>query len=240
MEIKDQRRKIPERLQAVEVPRREAQQSHKQATASVDSLIKERRSYEQDLEAHEAHTEKMKSRLSELKSNKEYQAHLFEIEVANKKKGDIEEKILLCMEKIEDVQRMAKAAQDKLSATEKAYAQEKQALDELEGALSRELDDLEAQHQARSAHVEKGLLNRYNTIKAARKDQPLAEIKEGICSGCRLQLPPQLITEVKRSQDLHTCPYCRRMLYWDGEIPVQTTTGPDLEKTSALEIGESV
>ena len=47
----------------------------------------------------------MKSRLSELKSNKEYQAHLFEIEVANKKKGSIEEKILLCMEKIEQLQR---------------------------------------------------------------------------------------------------------------------------------------
>ena len=113
----------------------------------------------------------MKSRLSELKSNKEYQAHLFEIEVANKKKGDIEEKILLCMEKIEQLQRTAKEAQEKLSVIEKAFAQGKQALDELERTLSTELADLEAQQQARSAHVEKGLLSRYNTIKAARKDQ---------------------------------------------------------------------
>lgn len=239
-EIKDQRRKIPERLQSVEAPLREAQQLYKQTSASVETFIKERRSHEQDLEAHEAHTEKMKSRLSELKSNKEYQAHLFEIEVANKKKGDIEEKILLCMEKIEQLQRTAKEAQEKLSAIEKAFAQEKQALDELEHTLSTELADLEAQQQAHSAHVEKGLLSRYNTIKAARKDQPLAEIKEGICSGCRLQLPPQLITEVKRSQDLHTCPYCRRMLYWDGQTSVETPPGLDLDKTSALEIGESV
>jgi predicted nucleic acid-binding Zn-ribbon protein len=239
-EIKDRRRKIPERLQSVEAPLREAQQLHQQTSASVEIFIKERRSHEQDLEAHEAHTEKMKSRLSELKSNKEYQAHLFEIEVANKKKGDIEEKILLCMEKIEQLQRTAKEAQEKLGAIEKTFTQEKQALDGLERTLSAELADLEAQQQARSAHVEKGLLSRYNTIKAARKDQPLAEIKEGICSGCRLQLPPQLITEVKRSQDLHTCPYCRRMLYWEGQIPVETTPGPDLDKTSALEIGESV
>jgi predicted nucleic acid-binding Zn-ribbon protein len=240
MEIKDQRRKIPERLHAVETPLREAQQRHQQTSASVELLIKERRSHEQDLEAHEAHTEKMKSRLSELKSNKEYQAHLFEIEVANKKKGDIEEKILLSMEKIEQLQRTAKEAQEKLSATEKAFREGKQALDELERTLSAELTDLEAQQQGRSAHVDKGLLSRYNTIKAARKDQPLAEIKEGICSGCRLQLPPQLIAEVKLSHDLHTCPYCRRMLYWDGQIPVETTTGPELEKTSVLEIGESV
>jgi predicted nucleic acid-binding Zn-ribbon protein len=240
MEIKDQRRKIPERLHAVEAPLRESQQRHQQTSASVELHTKERRSHEQDLEAHEAHTEKMKSRLSELKSNKEYQAHLFEIEVANKKRGDIEEKILLSMEKIEQLQRTAKEAQEKLSATEKAFREGKQALDELDRTLSAELTDLEAQQQARSGHVEKGLLSRYNMIKAARKDQPLAEIKEGICSGCRLQLPPQLIAEVKLSQDLHTCPYCRRMLYWDGQIPVETTTGPELEKTSVLEIGESV
>src|SRR5215510_9295626 len=127
MAIKEQRRKIPEKLRAVDALRREAQQLHQQTSASIELLIKERRSHEQDLEAHEAHTEKMKSRLSELKSNKEYQAHLFEIEVANKKKGDIEEKILLCMEKIEQVQHMAKEAQEKLSAIEKAFAQEKQA-----------------------------------------------------------------------------------------------------------------
>ncbi len=239
-EIKDQRRKIPERLQAIEGPLQEARQLYQQTGSSVETLVKERRSCEQDLEAHEAHTEKMKSRLSELKSNKEYQAHLFEIEVANKKKGDIEEKILLCMEKIEQLQRTAKEAQEKLSAIEKTFAQEKQALDELEHRFSTELANLEAQQQARSAHVEKGLLTRYNSIKASRKDHALAEIKEGICSGCRLQLPPQLISEVKRAEELHTCPYCRRMLYWDGGIPVESAGEHEVDKTSALEIGESV
>ena len=156
MEIKDQRRKIPERLHAVEAPLREAQQLHQQTSASVEIFIKERRSHEQDLEAHEAHTEKMKSRLSELKSNKEYQAHLFEIEVANKKKGDIEEKILLCMEKIEQLQRIAKQAQEKLSAIEKVFTQEKQTLDELEHTLSTELADLEAQQQAQFGSCREG------------------------------------------------------------------------------------
>jgi hypothetical protein len=30
------------------------------------------------------------------------------------------------------------------------------------------------------------------------------------------------------------------MLYWHGHIPVESTSGPELDKTSALEIGESV
>ena len=240
MEIHEQRRKIPERLQAVETPLREAKQRLQDATGSVDALVKDRRSHEKDLEAHEAQTEKMKSHLSQLKTNKEYQAHLFEIEVFNKKKGDIEEKILLAMEKIEELQRAQKTAQDLVKGYEKTFAQEKHVLEEQEHVLATELADLEKQYRERATQVEKGLLERYTKLKNARKDQALAAIREGICSGCRLQIPPQLIAEVKRSQDLHTCPYCHRMLYWDGEISVEQKALQDRDKTSDLEVGESV
>jgi len=229
MEITEQRRKIPERLHAVEAPLRDAKQVLQDANASVETLTKERRAHEKDVEAQDAHTDKMRARLSELKTNKEYQAHLFELQMANKKKSEIEDKVLACMEKIEQLQQTVKDAQAKVQAAEEAYLQEKRVLDDLDGKLSAELAELEVQQRDRSAHVEKTLL----------KDQALAAIKSGICSGCRLQIPPQLIAEVKRSQDLHTCPYCHRMLYWDGELPAEQKS-QDQAKTSDLEVGESI
>ena len=239
MEITEQRRKIPERLYAVEAPLREARQVLQDTNAALESLVKERRSHEKDVEAQDAHTDKMRARLSELKTNKEYQAHLFELQMANKKKSEIEDKVLACMEKIEQLQQVAKQAQETVRVAEQAFAQEKQVLDELDRKLSGELAELEAQQRDRAAHVEKSLLARYTKLKAARKDQPLAAIKGGICSGCRLQIPPQLIAEVKRSQDLHTCHYCHRMLYWDGEVSADQKP-QDQAKTSDFEVGESV
>jgi len=102
------------------------------------------------------------------------------------------------------------------------------------------LAELEAQQRERASHVERGLLERYTKLKSSRKDQALAAIKGGMCSGCRLQIPPQLIAEVKRSQDLHTCPYCHRMLYWEGEPATEGKSATDNAKDSALEVGESV
>ena len=238
MEITEQRRKIPDRLHAVEAPLREAKQSLQETSSAVETLVKERRSHEKDVEVQDAHTDKMRARLSELKTNKEYQAHLFELQLANKKKTEIEDKVLACMEKIEQLQQAAKEAQDKVRAVEQAFLKEKQVLDELDRKLAEELAGLESRQQDRSAHVEPGLLARYTKLKAARKDQALAAIKGGMCSGCRLQIPPQLIAEVKRSQDLHTCPYCHRMLYWDEEVPADQKP-QDHAKTSDLEVGES-
>ena len=239
MEITEQRRRIPERLHAVETPLREAKQSLQDTSSAVEASVKERRSHEKDVEAQDAHTDKMRARLSELKTNKEYQAHLFELQMANKKKSEIEDKVLACMEKIEQRQVAAKEAQEKVRIAEQAFNKEKQVLDEMDRKLSSELAELESQQRERSAKVEPALLARYAKLKASRKDQPLAAIQRGMCAGCRLQIPPQLIAEVKRSQDLHTCPYCHRMLYWDGEAQVDQKP-LDHTKPTDLEVGESV
>jgi len=239
MEINEIRRKIPERLHSAEAPLREATQTLNETKAAVDAAVKERRSHEKDLEAHEVHTEKMKSHAVNLKTNKEYQAHLFELELTNKKRGEFEEKILLSMDKIDQLQKTAKELEEKRKGLEEIFAREKHVLDAQDRELAAELATVEARQRAASARIEKSLLERYTQIKASRKDQPLAAVRDGMCAGCRLQIPPQLIAQVKRSDDLHVCPYCRRMLYWEGE-PVQESPSEPGAKSSDLEIGESV
>ena len=239
-ELKEQRRKIPERLEVNEAPLREAKRVLQEASASTEALIKERRSHEKDLDAHEDRTGKMKDRAAQLKTNQEYQAHLFEVELANKKKGDIEEKILLAMEQVEQTQRIMADAQTKLKESEAVFTKEKATLDERDRVLAAELAELDIKQKQLSGQVEKTLLARYNKLKTTRKDQALALVKDGICLGCRLQLPPQLVSQVKRAQEVHTCPYCYRMLYWEGEPATEAkeTTHPD--QAQNFEVGESV
>jgi len=238
-DLKEQRRKIPERLEENEAPLREAKRVFQEASASVEALIKDRRTHEKDLEAHEDRVGKMKDRAAQLKTNQEYQAHLFEIELANKKRGDIEEKILLAMEQIEQTQRTIAAAQVQLKESEALFLKEKSTLDGKDQVLAAELAGLEAKQKELSGRVEKVLLARYNKLKATRKDQALALIKNGICVGCRLQLPPQLISQVKRGDEVHTCPYCYRMLYWEGEPGLEEKRSMGQDQAKDLEVGES-
>ncbi|HJU05120.1 MAG TPA: C4-type zinc ribbon domain-containing protein [Nitrospiraceae bacterium] len=217
LEIKEQDRKIPALLQASETPLEQARQHLRTVTVLVDALTKERRDRERDLEAHEAQVGKLRARLMELKTNKEYQAHLFEIEMANKKKGGIEEQILTLMERIEAQQEEAKQAKVRATEAEGLFTQEKIRLEALAAGLRSELSQLDQKQKEIASRIDTNLLSRYTKLKAARKELALAPIRNGICVGCRLQLPPQLVAEVKRSDDLQTCTYCHRILYWEGE-----------------------
>ncbi|MCE9537579.1 MAG: hypothetical protein K8R65_14390, partial [Nitrospirae bacterium] len=48
MEINNQHRKIPERLNAAETPLREAKQLLQETNAALETVVKERRSHEKD------------------------------------------------------------------------------------------------------------------------------------------------------------------------------------------------
>ncbi len=230
LEIREHQRKTPELIQAAEAPLKEARVRLAEVAKSLEALTKERRDRERELEAHEAQVEKLRGRLSELRTNKEYQAHLFEIEMANRRKGEIEEQILLLMERIEKDQQELRQVENRVAEAERVFVQEKARLEAAAAALTSELAQLEERQQAVARRLEQTLLDRYAKLKATRKDLAVVPVRGGICQGCRLQLPPQLVAEVKRSEDLVACSYCQRILYWDGEPVTIAARVPEAEE----------
>ena len=239
-EIKDSQRALPALLETAQAPLNEVTRQITELTALIETATKERRALEKDLEAHDSQTEKMRARLSELKTNKEYQAHLFEIEMANKKKGEIEERILAYMEKIEQQQRGIAEAQARKVEADKQFAVEKTRLDSQQASLTAELSELEQKHKEIAAGVEKGLLARYAKLRASRKDQALAPVRNGICFGCKLQISPQLVAQVKRSDAMLFCSFCGRLLYWEGESVTEAAVTAGVRQRPEDEEGESV
>jgi len=56
----------------------------------------------------------------------------------------------------------------------------------------------------------------YERIRAA-KGTALATVKGNTCVGCNMHLPPQLINEIRKTQTIHQCPTCKRILSPDLE-----------------------
>lgn len=238
-EIKEHQRQLPVLLDTAQSRLNQIEKHIADLTAALEAATKERRSLERDLEVQEAHLAKLRD-FSQLKSNQEYQARLFEIEIANKRKGEMEEKVLLCMEKIEQHQRSLAEAWERKTEAEKQFAEEKARLDAEQAALNAELAELEDKHKQIAVTIEKSLLVRYTKLRASRKEQALAPVRNGICYGCKLQLPPQLVAEVRRSDVLLTCNHCQRILYWEGEPAPEAAAANVAERHQQDEEGESV
>lgn len=216
LEIQEQLQKLPARLQKAERAIAEETRKAEAATNAHEKLVKDRRDRERELETQEAHIQKLRGRQTELKTNKEYQAYLFELELANKKKGEMEERVLTIFDQLEQKQAEMQQAQATLAAAKQAYEQEVAEVKRLEENLRSEAGVLQEKRQAMVAEVDPALYQRYATLKSTRKDLVIVPIRDHTCFGCRLQLRPQLIAEVKRSpESLHVCTYCQRILYME-------------------------
>src|SRR5207247_5401343 len=111
-------------------------------------------------------------------------------------------------------------------------------LGSLSASLTSERSKLDQKRSKAGSLLDKTILVRYTKLKAARKELAVAPVRDGTCFGCRLQLPPQLVAEVKRSDQLQTCTYCQRILYWDGEPLTVPTTTPDSLENAADDMQE--
>ncbi len=221
-QIQDSQRKAPEVLKTAESPLQDILSRLQSLKNTGESLVKQQRSAERELATQEEMLHKVRSRLSELKTNKEYQAHLFEIEQSRKKKDAIEESVLETRERVEENKKAVQELEAQAQEAQKIFDVEKARLENQFAELANELSDLERQQKIVADTVEKPLLARSNGLKTRRKGFAVAEVRDGACGGCRLQLPPQLVAEVRRGDELMDCSYCHRILFMAHHLEVET------------------
>jgi hypothetical protein len=240
-ELAERKRRIPEMVEAARQPLQAAQALRDTTKQTSETTGKERKSCEQTLAEQEQVISKLQDRTTkgEIKTNREYQAHLLEVELAKKKRGEIEEQLLILMDAVDAKKKESAQAEAAAKAAEQRFAAEKAELEGSVGALDEELTGLRQKREALMAAVEPKLLRNYEKLKSNKKGQALAGInKEGSCMACRLQIQPQVVAEVKRATSILTCSYCNRILYWAGD-PVQIVPVPEKPVEEVEEAAET-
>ncbi|MBI5097468.1 MAG: hypothetical protein HZB32_07560, partial [Nitrospirae bacterium] len=117
LEIAEKQKILPDIIASLRVILEREEVNLSEAVTDHDNASKERRDLEGRLKDAEEKVRKLKGRISEIKTNKEYQALLKEIELAGQEKSDIEEKILILMEKI-DVLNAVRTDKERIVAEE--------------------------------------------------------------------------------------------------------------------------
>jgi predicted nucleic acid-binding Zn-ribbon protein len=59
------------------------------------------------------------------------------------------------------------------------------------------------------------IASEYERIRKGRAGVAIAEVVQGRCSKCNMQLRPQFLQELKRQDTVMVCESCKRMLYWN-------------------------
>lgn len=124
-------------------------------------------------------------------------------------------------EREEDLRRIGEAMEAKTASLverEKDFEEAKQLLQGREetaktrlAELSVERDKLLGGRDEIVSKVPKAVIRQYDRLKGPLVTA-VAIIADGTCPACRISLPPQLYNEIRRGDDFHRCPQCRRLI----------------------------
>lgn len=180
----------------------------------LDSIEKKKRDKERALDDINEKIKKLKARTAEIKTNKEYQAHLKEIESAEKELYNIEDEILVVMEEIDDSSKQMMLEEAKFKTKEDNIKELKKKLEREMLEAEKELLPLQETRSKIVDVLDNELYDQYITLFKSCKGLAVTEVREEICMGCNMNIPPQLFVEVKKNEEIINCPQCRRILYY--------------------------
>ncbi len=191
-------------------------QEHKANLAEAEDAMKaeQARIKELELEVQSCKEQINKYRQQQmvLKSNKEFRA--MEIEIANvqSKIREHEDQELVLMEDVEKARVNVEARRRELAAEEEAVNLDVVDLDKRMVCIEEEVASLEARRGEVLAEVPEDMLTRYERI-LTRRDRAVVPVENGICGGCHMKLPPSVVQNILKHEDLVACDHCGRLLY---------------------------
>jgi len=219
----------------------------RELSVQSDRLRVQQKQTEQRIAAEESNVDRLRERLSQLEHEsrmknlgvdeldmniRRYQERLDKGIISFKEMEDLRVKIesergrisgmedeaLVLMDTIEETGRaLERAIADCSTKVEGLRSQIDDVAARIAG-IQGQIDRLEEERAGLCDRIPDYLIKQYETLHK-RSTEPIASIKNGTCSGCKLKLSGSTIERVRGGMGIVTCEHCSRILYVDDFAP---------------------
>jgi uncharacterized protein len=181
--------------------------------SNLDGLKKQYRSDENEVKTIDSQITKSKEKLRAVKTNKEYQSILKEIDDLKHKSSDIEDRMIEHLERVEDADTELANRQTELADVKTEVATKQEEIRQVAEGHRQTLAGLEQERDNIWRSVEPKLQALYVKVKQQGHGIAVAAIIDAVCQVCRMNIPRQQYNELLRLDTMRMCPNCQRIIY---------------------------
>lgn len=184
----------------------------------VKQIESERKRLEIEVESKKTQIEKYANQQLQTRKNEEYRALAQEIEHCKAEITKIEDKEIELMEQAEGAQKEVLRAMADASEAKKLVESQVSQLDQREQNLKKELAELQQGRAELAAAVDETARARYERLLKNKGDNVIVGIAHGVCGGCHMKLPPQILVSCRSQKEIISCSNCGRILYYTRDM----------------------
>ncbi len=211
-------KEVPSRISGLERELEEFISSVESDESEIEEFNKQYRALEADVQLNLSKIQKSQEKLRSVKTNKEYQSSLKEIDDIKAINSQLEDEMLELLEKIETAEKAIKNRKQHYTEIVDESKREKESIERDAEHRQENLVDLETRRVAIAAELDGGILEIFNQTKAKQANLvAIVAVQDSVCQGCNMNIPPQVYNELQRCDSLKYCPSCFRIIYWQDQ-----------------------
>jgi hypothetical protein len=215
-EIQAKKKNLPVRMNELEQEYKSVCDVVEAQREQAESLRKRRREKDSQLQTGQESLKRARERLFEIKTNKEYQSMLKEIEIFEGKNSRMEDEVISLLDELDRLETALKIQEEDLEARRRRYEEGRRKLEEEIHSLAKGLEGCVRKSAEIKKKIPLEILRKYEKIKGAGRGLAVVAVWKEVCGGCHMTIPPQLYNELQKTNALITCPNCNRIIYWEN------------------------
>ena len=216
--LKNELRDRPAEIERLKVEFESRKSKLKALEDKLKAIQVAQKNLDNDLKTKEAAIAKLDQSLSMLKTNKEYQTRLLEIEGAKADMSLIEEKVLLGFDEVDAARKAVESERAVVAQYEKDFLARKKATEDSLAIMADQVKVKESQRLRVTPDVRPDILGRYERIVQNKEGLAIVKVENQNCSGCYMHVTDQLLNQIKMYDQMICCDQCARILYIADEL----------------------
>jgi len=187
------------------------------ARRRIEEATKRREELEKIIEAQRAMQERRRSRIEQVRTAREVQALMTEMDLARSVLARQESDWLKQAEAVQQHEQAAAAAEERLVALEAEQTTEREKLEAESATLAAERAEAQAAREASAGAVDRGLRARYDRLWTSRSTAVVVPLRGDACGACFTSVPRNRRTQIRAGVLIEGCEACGVLLYSAGD-----------------------
>ena len=218
-EINNSRGNLPNKIDAINEKINNLIDENKNHETRLLEIDNRKNLLNKELSDTENKVKNLNEQMYKVKSNREYEALLSEIDHLNNENMNILEELETFESEITNINTSIKDNNETLEVLNKELSTKTNQLSETNFEIEKEEKELEKDRTLISQDLsnDKSLIQIYNSKKTEYDGLAFAEINRECCENCYSSLPPQSLIDARNREQLVLCPSCNILLYIEVE-----------------------
>lgn len=214
-ELERSKEYLPDMMENLNREMEESSNRYEATAKDLEAAKVKQSSLELDIKGKEAELQKFQQQMMSIKTNKEYDALVSEIDSVKEVISTKETELLETIELIGVLEKNIVEYKEKLQQVKENNTRQLDVLQQKIDSIGDKTAEKKDERKQIAASIPRSTMSVYERVRKGKGGSAVVAVKHRACGACYKALTPKKIQEIRKGDNILTCDNCGRVLFWD-------------------------